>query len=89
MTFAKICAAIHSGDLDADLSDLMTVIGDRKNAIGQKLKNTLRVGQVCRMVNCGKASGEECTVVKVNRTRAVIDTGYGRFTIPFQCLEAI
>ena len=89
MTFAKICAAIHSGDLDADLSDLMTVIGDRRNAIGRKLKNTLRVGQVCRMVNCGKSSGEECTVVKVNRTRAVIDTESGRFTIPFQCLESV
>jgi hypothetical protein len=89
MTFAKICAAIHSGELDADLSDLMTVVGDRKKAIGRNLKNTLRVGQVCRMVNCGKASGEECTVVKVNRTRAVIDTQGGRFTIPFQCLELI
>ena len=89
MTFAKICAAIHSGELDADLSDLMTVIGDRRNAIGRNLKDTLRVGQVCRMVNCGKASGEECTVIKLNRTRAVIDTEGGRFTIPFQCLGAV
>ena len=70
-----------------DLRELQQITGfvkDRKRAIGNRLKYTLAIGDKVQVSNGGKT--DEGKVIKINRTRAVVDMRDGSWTVPFSMI---
>lgn len=67
---------IYAGKLDEHLVSLRTVIGERLNALAQRLRFKLNIGQsVWFNHTCRPAymRGAEAKVVKINRERVVVN----------------
>ena len=67
-----------------ELRHLQQVIKDRKQALGNRLKYELSIGDTVS-VNSSKGM-ESGTVTKINRTRAVVDMRGGSWTVPFSMI---
>ena len=72
-----------------ELKQIQQFVKDRKRALGNRLKYELTVGDNV-LVHASNGDvwnkGEEGTVTKINRTRAVIDMRGGSWTVPFSMI---
>ena len=67
-----------------ELQQIQSMVKDRKRAIGNRLKYTLSVGDEVQVSNGGKTDSGK--VIKINRTRAVIDMRGGSWNVPFSMI---
>ena len=92
MTVAEIQKAILDGQFtDRELRDINGTLVNRlkkkRAAANRAAKAKLYVGQE---VTWGGPFGHKGKIVKINRTRAIVDTGgYRNWTVPMTMLEAV
>ena len=67
-----------------DLRLIQQFLKDRRNYLGSRMKYKLSIGDNVYVTgNNGKESG---VIVKINRTRAVVDIENQRWTVPFSMI---
>ena len=74
-------------NLIEDVRELRAVQGfvkDRRRALGNKVKWKLKVGDNVQITNGGKV--EHGKVLKINRTRAVVNIDDMQWTVPFSMI---
>tara|TARA_R100001594_G_C3861193_1_gene220974 strand:+ start:188 stop:448 length:261 start_codon:yes stop_codon:yes gene_type:complete len=70
-----------------ELRQLQQVIKDRKQALGNKLKHSLSVGDKVNINGSNKV--ESGVILKLNRTRAVVDIKGTSWNVPFSMLGRV
>ena len=70
-----------------ELRQLQQVIKDRKQALGNKLKQNLSVGDKVNINGSNKV--ESGVILKLNRTRAVVDIKGTSWNVPFSMLGRV
>ena len=68
-----------------ELDEVYGFVKDRRRTLGNKLKRTLNVGDRVA-INNGRGI-DEGTVIKINRTRAVVDMRGGSWNVPFAMIS--
>lgn len=67
-----------------DLRVIQQFLKDRRNYLGSRIKHKLSVGDEVYVT--GSNGIESGTIVKINRTRAVVDIENQRWTVPFSMI---
>ena len=70
----------------SDLRILRNVISDRIKVIGSMVKYDLDRGDIVEIDSPRKELKEEGTIVKVNRTRAVVNINGTKWNVPFSLI---
>ena len=71
----------------AQLDQIINAVKTRQRTLAAEMSNTFKVGD---KVMFGRSTGPAHfgTVYKINRTKAVVDTGMsGRYTVPFSMIQ--
>lgn len=71
----------------AQLDQIINAVKTRQKTLAAEMSNTFKVGD---KVMFGRSTGPAHfgTVYKINRTKAVVDTGMsGRYTVPFSMIQ--
>ncbi|QLF88486.1 hypothetical protein Kolga_gp40 [Pelagibacter phage Kolga EXVC016S] len=71
----------------AQLDGIIGAVKTRQRTLAAEMSNTFKVGD---KVMFGRSTGPSYfgTVYKINRTKAVVDTGMsGRYTVPFSMIQ--
>lgn len=71
----------------AQLDQIINAVKTRQKTLAAEMSNTFKVGD---KVMFGRSTGPAHfgTVYKINRTKAVVDTGMsGRYTVPFSMMQ--
>ena len=86
MTQDELILEINAMVSKKDLRILKSVIDDRLKIIGHMVKYSLDRGDIV-MVEGGRKIGiEEGTIVKLNRTRAVVNINGKQWNVPFSMI---
>jgi hypothetical protein len=70
----------------SDLRILRNVISDRIKVIGSMVKYDLNKGDIVEIDSPRRELKEEGTIVKVNRTRAVVNINGKQWNVPFSMI---
>ena len=71
----------------SDLRILRNVINDRIKVIGSMVKYDLNRGDIVEIDSPRRELKEEGTIVKVNRTRAVVNINGMKWNVPFSLIN--
>ena len=71
----------------SDLRILRNVVSDRIKVVGSIIKYKLNKGDIVIIDSPRKELKEEGTIVKVNRTRAVVNIDGKQWTVPFSMIN--
>mgnify|MGYP003658460126 CR=1 FL=1 len=85
MELHEIEKEIHQIEDERKLRAIQGFIKDRRSSLGNRLKDTLSIGDRVA-INNGRGT-DEGTITKINRTRAVIDMRGGCWNVPFAMIS--
>ena len=84
MMLTEIERQINLIEDSRELDAVYGFVKDRRRTLGNKLKRTLNVGDRVA-INNGRGI-DEGTVIKINRTRAVVEMRGGSWNVPFSMI---
>ena len=86
MTQDELILEINVMTSRKDLRILKSVIDDRLKMVGHMIKYSLDRGDIVMVEGGRKIGKEEGTIVKVNRTRAVVNINGKEWNVPFSMI---
>ena len=86
MTQDELILEINAMVSKKDLRILKSVIDDRLKIIGHMVKYSLDRGDIVMVEGGRKIGKEEVTIVKLNRTRAVVNINGKQWNVPFSMI---
>lgn len=86
MTQDELILEINTMVSKKDLRILKSVIDDRLKMVGHMVKYSLDRGDIVMVEGGRKIGKEEGTIVKVNRTRAVVNINGTDWNVPFSMI---
>ena len=86
MTQDELILEINQMVSKKDLRILKSVIDDRLKMVGHMVKYSLDRGDIVMVEGGRKIGKEEGTIVKVNRTRAVVNINGTDWNVPFSMI---
>ena len=86
MTQDELILEINTMVSKKDLRILKSVIDDRLKMIGHMVKYSLDRGDIVMVEGGRKIGKEEGTIVKLNRTRAVVNINGTDWNVPFSMI---
>ena len=86
MTQDELILEINAMVSKKDLRILKSVIDDRLKIIGHMVKYSLDRGDIVMVEGGRKIGKEEGTIVKLNRTRAVVNINGKEWNVPFSMI---
>ena len=86
MTQDELILEINAMVSKKDLRILRSVIDDRLKIIGHMVKYSLDRGDIVMVEGGRKIGKEEGTIVKLNRTRAVVNINGKQWNVPFSMI---
>ena len=86
MTQDELILEINTMVSKKDLRILKSVIDDRLKIIGHMVKYSLDRGDIVMVEGGRKIGKEEGTIVKLNRTRAVVNINGKQWNVPFSMI---
>ena len=86
MTQDELILEINQMVSKKDLRILRSVIDDRLKMVGHMVKYSLDRGDIVTVEGGKKVDKEEGTIVKVNRTRAVVNINGIDWNVPFSMI---
>ena len=86
MTQDELILEINAMVSKKDLRILKSVIDDRLKIIGHMVKYSLDRGDIVMVEGGRKIGKEEGTIVKLNRTRAVVNINGKQWNVPFSMI---
>ena len=86
MTQDELILEINTMVSKKDLRILKSVIDDRLKIVGHMVKYSLDRGDIVIVEGGNKVKKEEGTIVKLNRTRAVVNINGTEWTVPFSMI---
>ena len=87
MTQDELILEINKVVDKSDLRILRSVINDRIKVIGSMIKYDLNKGDIVKVDSPRRELKEEGTIVKVNRTRAVVNINGIKWNVPFALIN--
>ena len=85
---SEIASLIHRLENTTHLNRVIDEVKQRRTSLGQQVKYKLVPGDKV-LVNGNKVGKEEGTIVKLNRTRAVVSIDSIKWNVPFSMIETI
>ena len=85
---SEITSLIHQVDNTTNLNRVIDEIKQRRTSIGQQVKYKLKPGEMV-IVNGNKVGQETGTILKLNRTRAVVNIDGIKWNVPFNMIEKV
>ena len=82
----KLILEINTMVSKKDLRILKSVIDDRLKIVGHMVKYSLDRGDIVTVEGGKKVNKEEGTIVKLNRTRAVVNINGTDWNVPFSMI---
>ncbi len=82
----KLILEINQMVSKKDLRILRSVVNDRLKVVGHMVKYSLDRGDIVIVEGGRKTEKEEGTIVKVNRTRAVVNINGKQWNVPFSMI---
>ena len=86
MTQDELMLEINTMVDKSDLRILRDVVNDRIKMVGQMVKYSLDRGDIVMVEGGRKLDKDEGTIVKVNRTRAVVNINGTDWNVPFSMI---
>ena len=86
MTQDELILEINTIVDKSDLRILRNVVNDRIQVVGSMIKHKLNRGDVVMVDGGRKLDKDEGTIVKINRTRAVVNINGKQWTVPFSMI---
>ena len=86
MTQDELILEINAMVSKKDIRILKSVIDDRLKIIGHMVKYSLDRGDIVMVAGGRKIGKEEGTIVKLNRTRAVVNINGKQWNVPFSMI---
>ena len=86
MTQDELILEINTMVSKKDLRILKSVIDDRLKMVGHMIKYSLDRGDIVMVEGGKKLDKEEGTIVKLNRTRAVVNINGTDWNVPFSMI---
>ena len=86
MTQDELILEINTIVDKSDLRILRDVVNDRIKVVGSMIKYTLNRGDIVMVDGGRKLDKDEGTIVKINRTRAVVNINGKQWTVPFSMI---
>ena len=86
MTQDELILEINTMVSKKDLRILKSVIDDRLKMVGHMVKYSLDRGDIVTVEGGRKTGKEEGTIVKLNRTRAVVNINGTEWNVPFSMI---
>jgi len=86
MTQDELILEINTMVSKKDLRILKSVIDDRLKMVGHMVKYSLDRGDIVIVEGGKKVKKEEGTIVKLNRTRAVVNINGKQWNVPFSMI---
>ena len=86
MTQDELILEINTMVSKKDLRILKSVIDDRLKMVGHMVKYSLDRGDIVIVEGGKKVKKEEGTIVKLNRTRAVVNINGTEWNVPFSMI---
>ena len=86
MTQDELILEINVMTSRKDLRILKSVIDDRLKMVGHMVKYSLDRGDIVMVEGGRKIGKEEGTIVKLNRTRAVVNINGKQWNVPFSMI---
>ena len=86
MTQDELILEINAMVSKKDLRILKSVIDDRLKMVGHMVKYSLDRGDIVIVEGGKKVKKEEGTIVKLNRTRAVVNINGTEWNVPFSMI---
>ena len=86
MTQDELILEINAMTSMKDLRILKSVIDDRMKMVGHMVKYSLDRGDIVIVEGGRKIGKEEGTIVKLNRTRAVVNINGKQWNVPFSMI---
>ena len=86
MTQDELILEINTIVDKSDLRILRDVVNDRIKMVGQMVKYSLDRGDIVMVDGGRKLDKDEGTIVKINRTRAVVNINGKQWTVPFSMI---
>ena len=85
---SEIISLINRIDKQVDLNRIFDEVKQRRISLGRQVAYKLAIGDKV-LVNGNKVGKEEGTIVKLNRTRAVVSIDSIKWNVPFSMIETI
>ena len=85
---SEIVSLIHQVDNNTNLNRVIDEIKQRRTSLGQFVKYKLKPGEMV-IVNGNKVGQETGTILKLNRTRAVVNIDGIKWNVPFNMIEKV
>ena len=82
----KLILEINQMVSKKDLRILKSVIDDRLKIVGHMVKYSLDRGDIVMVEGVRKLEKDEGTIVKINRTRAVVNINGKQWNVPFSMI---
>ena len=86
MTQDELILEINTMVDKSDLRILRDVVNDRIKMVGHMVKYSLDRGDIVTVEGGKKVNKEEGTIVKLNRTRAVVNINGTEWNVPFSMI---
>ena len=86
MTQDELILEINTMVDKSDLRILRDVVNDRIKMVGQMVKYSLDRGDIVMVEGGRKLEKDEGTIVKINRTRAVVNINGKQWNVPFSMI---
>ena len=86
MTQDELMLEINTMVSKKDLRILRDVVNDRIKVIGHMVKYTLDRGDIVMVEGGKKLDKDEGTIVRINRTRAVVNINGKEWNVPFSMI---
>ena len=86
MTQDELILEINTMVDKSDLRILRDVVNDRIKMVGQMVKYSLDRGDIVMVEGGRKLDKDEGTIVKINRTRAVVNINGKQWNVPFSMI---
>ena len=86
MTQDELILEINTIVDKSDLRILREVVNDRMKVVGHMVKYSLDRGDIVMVEGGRKIGKEEGTIVKLNRTRAVVNINGTEWNVPFSMI---
>ena len=86
MTQDELILEINTIVDKSDLRILRNVVNDRIQVVGSKIKHKLNRGDIVMVEGGRKLDKDEGTIVRLNRTRAVVNINGKEWNVPFSMI---
>ena len=86
MTQDELILEINAMVSKKDLRILRNVVNDRIQVVGSMIKHKLNRGDIVMVEGGRKLDKDEGTIVKINRTRAVVNINGKEWNVPFSMI---